>query len=122
NPPGIARLAAFRPGADAFRPAIQRFLGIAAHVKLLVAVQAQIHEVSGDVLTIRPLACRVGDDERDAMAPQLSNEALVNEAFVTDLHGVAKLPVAVNAEPAAPGHASVALSRDRLRPLERPRQ
>src|SRR4051812_8526021 len=39
---GVIRLAAGAPGADARRPAIERIVGIAAGVKLLGAVQAQV--------------------------------------------------------------------------------
>src|SRR5882757_9954285 len=57
----VSRRSAGRPEGDSRGPAIERRVVIAADIELLGTVQAQIEEISGDVLEIWPLD-RVGED------------------------------------------------------------
>ena len=50
----ILRLEPVAPSADSSSPARQRFIGIAACVKFLVTMQAEIEKIGGDILTIWP--------------------------------------------------------------------
>ena len=64
----ILDLRAAPPRVDARRPAVERGVAVAAGIELLVAVQAQVDEVGGQVLEQGPAAGGVGDDEGDAGA------------------------------------------------------
>src|SRR5689334_24412246 len=56
------------------------------------------------------------------MTAQLRNEPFVDEAFMTNLHGMPERAVTVDTEPASSLHARVASSSDRERRCERARQ
>jgi hypothetical protein len=55
-------------------PARGRLVLMAAAVKLLVAVQAHVDKISGDVVRHWPLASRFGDHERHIMRAQEVNK------------------------------------------------
>src|SRR3546814_19388169 len=56
----IARLAAFRPGAEATGPIVKRVVGIAAGIQFFRTMQARIDKIGGDVLQAWPFdgVCR----------------------------------------------------------------
>ena len=68
--PRIGRLCACAPRLDALGPVPQRPIAITARIELLVAMQADVHKVSGDVFAGRPVAGAVRYDERDAVTAQ----------------------------------------------------
>src|SRR6476469_4567217 len=66
----IVWLGSLAPGLDARRPAGQGLLGISTRIKLLVAMQAKVHEIRGNVLPVRPFPRGVCDDQSDIMFAQ----------------------------------------------------
>ena len=91
-----ARLAPAGPRADLARPRVERAIGVAALVKLHVAVQPYINEVRGDVLEQRPLASRVRDYQRDLVLAQQRDEFRLRKAHVPYLDCVAYTPSRVD--------------------------
>ena len=83
-------------------------------VELLVAVQARVDEVGGDVVRYGH-AGRVGDDERDVVLAQQRDEVGIEEALVADLDGMAERPHRVDREPGATGDAMVVPRGERQR-------
>src|SRR5204862_2352138 len=90
DPARIARLLARAPLANAPAPATERFVRVTAHVQLLAAVQADVHELGGDIFIFRPLARRIRDDESDPMLAQKGDERRIDDAFVPHFEHVTK--------------------------------
>ena len=122
RPPGdelrISGLAAACPRANPSRPTVQCRLGIPTRVQLLVAVQAQVHEVAGDVLEIWPFARRVGHHERDVVPTQLRDELGRGETRVANLDRVAQRPLRIDLQTGAAVHAALALTSRVSTPAE----
>src|SRR5690348_10877634 len=84
----IFRSAPGRPCRDAASPAGERGRAIAADIEFLRTMQAQIEEISGDVLAVGKLD-GVGEDERHTVPAQQCDETRRHEALVADLDRVA---------------------------------
>src|SRR6266542_801327 len=111
----VGGLATFAPAKYALGPSCEGRWRVAAHVELLVAVQAHIHEIGGNVLDERPFASGVGDDERDPMLAQQCYECRIDEAWMTDLDRVAQRAIDAVREARAASHFLVAAARERGR-------
>src|SRR6266511_5399489 len=111
----VGGLATFAPAKYALGPSCEGRWRVAAHVELLVAVQAHIHEIGGNVLDERPFASGVGDDERDPMLAQQCYECRIDEAWMTDLDRVAQRAIDAVREARAASHFLVAAARERAR-------
>src|SRR5439155_13239415 len=98
NAPGVAGFPAGAPQSDAFAPAIEHRVAVAADVKLVCAVQADIDEIGGDVLVFRPLSGGIGDDKRDAMLAQQLGESGDYEALVPDLERMSQRAVGTESD------------------------
>ncbi len=87
-------------------------------------MQPQVQEVGGQVLTVRPRAGGVGDNQRDAMRAQQPDERLALEARVADLDRMPQPAIAVAREADAPPHPGVAApgERERCRGVARQRR
>jgi len=85
----IFGLRAVAPRIDAISPAFDGGLGVTAGVQLLIAVQAQIKKIVGDILATGPFAGGVGHHQRDAIMAQHVREFRVHETGVADFNGVA---------------------------------
>jgi len=120
--PSIARLRSSAPRGDPLGPPIERRLAVAAGVELLVAMKAQIDEVGGYILAVRPFPGGIGDHERDAMSSQQSDERRIEKAFVTDLDSVADSTAAIDRETSPAFDACIASASERERPLSRARE
>jgi len=103
----VGGLAAELPAAYAIGPAIQRRIGVAAGIELLVAVQPQVQEVRGDVFEVGPLAGGIRHHQRDAMAAQLRDEFSGGETGMTNFDGVPQPTIRVDAQRGAPVHAGI---------------
>ncbi|MCY1452043.1 hypothetical protein D9M71_689420 [compost metagenome] len=53
-------------------------------------MQAQVHEVTGEVLAVGPFPGGVGDDQGRVVAFEQADEYWIDEAFVADFHGMAQ--------------------------------
>ena len=72
-----------------------------------IAVQTHIDEVRRHVARHRPLARRFRDDQCDIVRAQHRDEALVEEALVTDFHRMAQRSRLIDREVTAAVHAPV---------------
>lgn len=87
---GVSRLPALVPEADALFPTAQRLLVVTAGVQLLVAMQAQVHEVGGQFLDQWPLAGGIGHHQGYAVLAQQVDEGILHEALMADLYRMAQ--------------------------------
>jgi hypothetical protein len=81
-------LSSARPGCDACSPLIERLIAISAGVEDFGAVETAVEEIGRDVHEERPLY-GIGTDEGDVVAAEEGDEVWCDEAWMTDLHGVA---------------------------------
>ena len=76
-------------------------------------MQADVHELGGDIFIFRPLARRIRDDESDPMLAQQGDERRIDEAFVPHFERVTKGTARTEAEPGTALHFVVVAARDR---------
>src|SRR4029079_19321564 len=76
------------PRGDPLGPAVQRGVGVAAGVELLVTVQAHVEDRADGLLEPRPLLCGVGQDEGHLRLLELRECGVAREPVVARFEGV----------------------------------
>src|SRR5690606_5371700 len=71
------RLTTLAPQTDAFLPSLQRFLAVTAVVEFNVAVQAHVHEVTGEVFQVGPASGGIGYYQCHTMAAQQVDKGFI---------------------------------------------
>src|SRR6266496_3820043 len=74
DPPRVDGLAPGYPCAYSRSPSCERRRRVTADIELLVAVEADVEQLGGDVLGVRPFARGIGDDKRDSLLAQHRDE------------------------------------------------
>jgi hypothetical protein len=84
------------PPADRAGPRAKCLVAVATGVQLDVAVEADVDEVRGHVVQVRPRARGVGDDERHVVGSEQAGNRRVGEAGVPHLQGMTDRPVVLD--------------------------
>src|SRR5690606_27696550 len=108
---GIRRLTTLAPQTDAFLPSLQRFLAVTAVVEFNVAVQAHVHEVTGEVYQVGTASSGIGYYQCHTMAAQQVDKGFIDKAVVADLYCMAQMLTAGNLQITFPLHTGIAAPR-----------